>query len=164
MTYVTTTAPCVTFAGPEGGIVCQKEPSGQKTPRFAVDTTSSKAKSICRIAPDGSRAEFAASTSAVTGRTKISFQGTQITMDPSWEGLQYSIDVKGTPIGDLKWRPSSSFGHQMEMTDGAGVSLARYKTKSRSGRELTMEIFVKGDDFVVDMIVACALGLNGKIA
>ena len=53
MTYLTTTAPCIRFTGPEGGILYQKDPSGQRTPRFSVDKVSSKEQRIDRITPDG---------------------------------------------------------------------------------------------------------------
>ena len=162
MTYLTTTAPYVTFDGRDGGDIYQKDPSGQRVPRFAVDKSSSKAKNIYRIMPDGSRAEFAsASTSSLSGKTKVSLQGTQITLDPSWEGLQYRVEVRGTPMGDLRWKPSSSFGHELRLEDAKGAALAEYK---RSGKDLTVAIFVQGDDFLIDLIMACAVSLNGKIS
>lgn len=163
MSYLTTTAPYVCFTGPEGGILYQKDASGQRTPRFSVNKSSSKAQRIDRILPDGSQAEFATASTSFSGKTKISTRGAQITLEPSWEGLQYRVNVKNTPMGDLKWTPSSSFGHEMKLEDARGATLAEYKTKSRTGRELPLDIFLQGDDAFVDLIVACAVGLNGKI-
>lgn len=163
MTYVTTTAPHVQFSGPEGGIVYQKSPSGQRSPRFAVDKSSSKMQRIDRIMPDGSRAQFATASTSFIGTTKVSVGSAEVTLEPSWEGLQYRVNVKGTPMGDLKWRPCSSFGHEMKLEDGGGATLAEYKPKSRSGRELPLDIFLQGDDALVDLIVACAVSLNWKI-
>lgn len=163
MTYVTTTAPYVQFSGPEGGILYQKTPSGQRSPRFSVDKSSSKAQRIDRIMPNGSRAQFATASTSFSGKTKISVGGAQVTLEPSWEGLQYRVNVKGTPMGDLKWTPSSSFGHEMKLEDARGATLAEYKTKSRSGRELPLDIFLQGDDALVDLIIASAVSLNGKI-
>ena len=163
MSYLTTTAPYVTFCGPENGIIYQKDPSGQKIPRFAARNTSSKEKSIQRLMPNGSHVPVATSTtSTLSGTTKVSMQGSKFKMEPSWEGMAFRIDMKNTPVGHLRWWPDS-VGHGMKLKDVGGSTLAAYQTKSWSGKELTMEIFAKGDDSLVEMIMVSAICLKKKL-
>lgn len=59
-----------------------------------------------------------------------------------------------TAAGTMKWRPGSS-GTE-EFKDAQGIVLARGKMPgSLSGKVYPLEVFVPGDEFLLDLILAC---------
>jgi hypothetical protein len=89
----------------------------------------------------------------LSGTTTLNIHGQQIKMKQSWEGMQYGKDVK-TAGGTLKWRPGS--GGTEEFRDAQGILLARGKMPGMlSKRVYPLGVFVPGDEFLLDLILAC---------
>lgn len=82
----------------------------------------------------------------------MNIHGQDIEVKQSWEGMQYGKDVS-TPVGKLKWRPGSG-GHE-ELHDGQHSLLARGKLPGVfSKRPANVEVFVPGDELLLDVILA----------
>lgn len=82
----------------------------------------------------------------------MNIHGHDIEVKQSWEGMQYGKDVL-VSFGKLKWRPGSS-GHE-ELRDGQQNLLARGKLPGVfSKRPSNVEVFVPGDEFLLDVILA----------
>jgi hypothetical protein len=80
-------------------------------------------------------------------------------MKQSWEGMQYGKDVK-TAAGTLTWRPGS--GGNEEFRDAQGILLARGKMPGMlSKRVYPLEVLVPGDEFLLDLILACWVAILG---
>lgn len=71
--------------------------------------------------------------------------------------MQYGKDVK-TAAGTLKWRPGS--GGTEEFKDSQGVLLARGKLPGTLSKKIhPLEVFVPRDEFLLDLILACWVGM-----
>jgi hypothetical protein len=140
---------CLTFNGPDSSNHFRAlSPNGQLLAHFAVSKDS-----IWRISSQSPQQICTSSRSSLSGTTTLNIHGQQIKMKQSWEGMQYGKDVK-TAGGTLKWRPGS--GGTEEFRDAQGILLARGKMPGMlSKRVYPLEVFVPGDEFLLDFILAC---------
>jgi hypothetical protein len=143
------TPPHLTFNGPDSSNHFRAlSPKNQLLAHFAVSKDS-----IWRISSQPPQQICTFSRSSLSGTTTLNIHGQQIKMKQSWEGMQYGKDVK-TAAGTLKWRPGS--GGTEEFRDAQGVILARGKMPGMlSKRVYPLEVFVPGDEVLLDLILAC---------
>ena len=143
--------PCLTFHGPDSNEqFFALGPNGQQLAHFSVTK-----KAIARIwAPHIPPQEFCTfHRSSLSGTTTLQLHGQEIKVRQSWEGLSYGRDVK-TAAGTMKWRPGSS-GTE-EFRDAQGILLARGKLPGTLTKKVyPLEVFVPGDEFLLDLILAC---------
>ncbi|EAW10828.1 uncharacterized protein ACLA_053020 [Aspergillus clavatus NRRL 1] len=62
------------------------------------------------------------------------------------------------PLGHFKWKPDAWGGSKLELYDSSRQLLAKYKEKTsllKSSQQL--EVFVRGDEMLLDMILVTAL-------
>lgn len=144
--------PCLTFYGPDSqNHFTAVDPTGQQLAQFAVANSviwrlSQNAQQICTF-----------KRSSLSGTLTLQLHGQEIKIKQSWEGMRYGKDVK-TQTGTWKWRPGS--GSFEELTDSRGVLLARGKLPGTlSKKTYPVEVFVPGDEFTLDLILASWVGM-----
>jgi hypothetical protein len=143
--------PCLTFHGPDSnnqffalGL------NGQQLAHFSV-TKDTIWRTLAPHMPPQQMCTF--HRSSLSGTTTLQIHGQQIKVRQSWEGLSYGRDVK-TAAGTMKWRPGS--GGTEEFKDAQGVLLARGKLPGTLSKKIhPLEVFVPGDEFLLDLILAC---------
>jgi hypothetical protein len=149
------TPPCLTFHGPDSNNhFLALSPSGQQLARFSV-TKDAIWRTLAPHMPPQQMCVF--QRSSLSGTTTLQIHGQQIKMKQSWEGMQYGKDVN-TAAGTMKWRPGS--GGSEEFRDAQGVLLARGKMPGTlSKRIYPLEVFVAGDEFLLDLVLAYWVGM-----
>lgn len=145
------TSPCLTFHGPDSNThFFALSPNGQQLAQFSITKNA-----IWRIlAPHMPPQQICTlHRSSLSGTTTLEIHGQQIKVRQSWEGLSYGKDVK-TAAGTMKWRPGS--GGTEEFRDAQGILLARGKLPGTLSKKVyPLEVFVPGDEFLLDLILAC---------
>jgi hypothetical protein len=149
------TPPCLTFHGPDSNKhFFALSPNGQQLAHFSV-TKDAIWRTLAPHMPPQQMCTF--HQSSLSGTTTLQIHDQQIKMKQSWEGMQYGKDVK-TAAGTLKWRPGS--GGTEEFRDAQGVLLARGKMPGTLSEKIyPLEVFVPGNEFVLDLILACWVGM-----
>ena len=144
--------PCLRFCGPDSqNHFTAIDPNGNLLAQFAIANSSiwrlsQTPQQICTF-----------KRSSLSGTLTLQLYGQEIKVKQSWEGMRYGKDVK-TPTGTWKWRPGS--GSCEELTDARGVLLARGKLPGTlSKKTYPLEVFVPGDAFILDLILATWVGM-----
>lgn len=147
----TETPPCLTFHGPDDNKqFFARGSNGQQLAHFII-TKDAISRVWSPVMPPQQICTL--HRSSLSGSTTLQLHGQQIKVKQSWEGLSHGHDVK-TAAGTMKWRPGSS-GTE-EFKDAQGIVLARGKMPgSLSGKVYPLEVFVPGDEFLLDLILAC---------
>jgi hypothetical protein len=147
--------PCLTFHGPDSNNdFFAVNPNGQQLAHFSVTKDTIWRTSVPHMPPQ-QMCTF--HRSSLSGTTTLQIHGQQIKMKQSWEGMQYGKDVK-TAAGTLKWRPGS--GGTEEFRDAQGILLSRGKMPGTLSKKIyPLEVFVLGDEFLLDLILACWVGM-----
>ncbi|KAK4506381.1 hypothetical protein PRZ48_000111 [Zasmidium cellare] len=140
----------LTFHGPDSkDRITATNTSNTEVARFTITKTS-----LFRLNPSP-QPLCTYKRSWLSGTTTLhNFHGRKVSIKQSWEGMQYGKDVK-TPWGTWKWRPGN--GGCEVLRDGKTV-LARGKLPGRR-RPGCLEVFVNGDAYVVDLILASWAGM-----
>lgn len=84
----------------------------------------------------------------------LTVRGRQMSCKKS--GLSGSIRLE-THMGNFKWKADESGSSTLAMQDGAGKTVAKYKSKGMLGAEKQLQIMVQCDDFFVEMALVTAL-------
>lgn len=152
--------PFATFVGPaEDGIVYLQDANGHRTPRFLVQNQkhTKPQLQIFRIMPDGTQVPFATGTwSSMSGNARVTLEGREVKME--YNPVVYGFKIQ-FPQGELEWTIRGN-GDKVELVDKNKQSIAFYKFYTASGKELKLDIFVPGDNWFVELIVASAMNIK----
>lgn len=149
--------PSLVFIGPDkSDTIFVQDTSGVKTPMFTVQSSkhSKPNVEVFRLLANGVQQPFSTATfSSMSGSITLSVKGHEVKLKDSM-GDGPSFDG---PHGKLKWK-YSSMGGKIILQDEAKNKLARYQYKDVP----KLEIFVQGDEFFVDLVVASGVAITVK--
>ncbi|KAL7783607.1 hypothetical protein V8C37DRAFT_406597 [Trichoderma ceciliae] len=88
----------------------------------------------------------------MTWNTDLALRGQSFNLDMSQ--LTYDFTLKGTPMGELKWKKNKFTGGSLELVDDNGRTLAKVKSAGVANMtEKRLEIYIQCDDFFSDLII-----------
>ncbi|KAL6859247.1 hypothetical protein J3F83DRAFT_336383 [Trichoderma novae-zelandiae] len=91
----------------------------------------------------------------MTSNTDLSLRGQSFKLNMSQ--LTYDFTLKGTPMGELKWKKNKFTGGSLELVDGNDRTLAKVKSNGVNILEKRLEIYIPCDDFFSDLIILSAI-------
>lgn len=72
--------------------------------------------------------------------------------------LSYDFTLKGSPMGELKWKKNKFTGGSLELVDSGGRTLAKVKSTGMANiGEKRLEIYIQCDDFFSDLIILSSI-------
>ncbi|KAM0264949.1 hypothetical protein ACHAQJ_000465 [Trichoderma viride] len=84
--------------------------------------------------------------------TDLALRGQSFKLDMSQ--ASYDFTLKGSPMGELKWKKSKLTGGSLELVDSSGRTLAKVKSLGVTNiTEKRLEIYIQCDDFFSDLII-----------
>lgn len=92
----------------------------------------------------------------MTWHTDLSLRGQSFKLNQSQ--LNYDFTLKGSPMGELKWKKNKFTGGSLELVDENGRTLAKVKSNGVTNiTEKRLEIYIQCDDFFSDLIILSAI-------